>query len=126
MARTTAVEVRQIMDQNITITDSNIDAFIIGANALVTAVFKNDTTITTTLKEEIERWLAAHMIADTVERMLSKAKGGPAEVTYTGKWGKGLDSTPYGQTAMNLDPTGKLRALTTGKIVSIFAVTSFN
>lgn len=126
MPRTTATEVRQIMDQNITITDTNIDAFIIGANALVTEVFKNDTTLTATLKEEIERWLTAHMIASTVERMPAKAKGGPAEVTYTGKWDMGLESTPYGQQAMALDTTGKLRALTTGRAVKVLAVTSFS
>ena len=122
MARTTATEVRQIMDQAITITDPNIDAFIAGANALVTKIYENDTQLGNTLKEQIEMWITAHMIASTVERMPAKAKGGPAEVTYTGKWGYDLTSTSYGQTAMTLDFTGKLRTVSSGKMAYVYAV----
>lgn len=110
MGRTTAEEVRQIMDDEIDITDTKIDAFIVGANAMVTELLGTDTTITDTLKEEIERWLTAHQIASTLERMVSKMGGGPApSMEFTGRWGEGLSSTPYGQHVLVLDSTGKMR-----------------
>ena len=124
MARTTAEEVKKILDQAASITDTNAEAFIDDANNLVTEILGDDASLTTALKTTIEKWLAAHMIASTVEPMIAKGKGGPAEVTYTGKWGKGLESTSYGQMVMTLDTTGKLRATMSGKAASVFAVES--
>jgi len=124
MARTTAAEVKKILDPNVSVTDINADAFINDANNLVTEILGDDTSITTALKTSIEKWLAAHMIASTVEPMVAKGKGGPAEVTYTGKWGMGFESTSYGQTAMALDTTGKLRSMSTGKAARVWTVGS--
>ena len=122
MARIDATAVRLILNTNVTILDASIDAIIGDANNLVTEILGDDSELTASMKASIEKWLTAHMIVCTVERMEAKAKGGPAEVTYTGKWGKGLESTSYGQMAMTLDTTGKLRAVMSGKAATIFAV----
>ena len=124
--RTTPDEVRLIMEET-TITDAVIDKFILGASALVDNVLGSDTTLSATLKEEIETWLTAHMIASTLERMPAKMGGGPSpEITYTGRWDKGLDSTPYGQQVMTLDPTGKMKATSESSGTFLRAVRSFS
>lgn len=123
MSRTDADAVKQIIDTDLT--DTEIEAFIAGATEVVTEVIGSDTTLSSELKTEIERWLTAHMIASTREQQLSKTKAGPAEATFQGKTGMGLDSTLYGQTVKVLDTTGKFAALG-GKGASITAVGSFS
>lgn len=122
-ARTTADKIKEILDTSLT--DTQINGFIAGATALVDEVLGDVTSISDTLKAEIERWLTAHMIASTREQQLQSAKAGSTGATYQGQTGKGLESTFYGQTAMRLDASGKLAAL--GKAsVSITAITSFD
>ena len=124
MARTTADEVKLIMD-NLTLSDPIIDSFILGANALVTKILGDDTTIGAVLLEEIERWFTGHMIASTRHRSTIKEKIGDASVEYTGKFLENLSSTPYGQMVMQLDITGKMSNI--GKrAASIYAVKSFD
>lgn len=123
MARTTATEVKQIIDTSLL--DAVVDAYIIAANALVTEVLGSDTSISDTLKEEIERWLTAHLISATRERQATMEGAGGAKIIYEGKTGMGLEATMYGQTVLALDATGKMRAQTTGKSASIAAITSF-
>ena len=127
MARTTADEVRLIMD-NLTeddLSDTIIESYILGANALVTKILGDDTTIGAVLMEDIERWFTAHMIASTRWRVASKEKVGQALVEYTGEWKQDLSSTPYGQMVKQLDITGKMSNI--GKrAASIYAVTSFD
>ena len=121
--RTTATEVKAIMD-NCTVSDAIVTTLINSANAIVTQVFSNDTTIGDVLLEEIERWLTAHMLASSLSRTASEEKLGDATVKYTGKWGTKLESTPYGQMCLTLDFTGKMGQL--GKqAASIFAVPEF-
>lgn len=111
MARTTAAEVITIMDDDNLDTDL-VNACVTGANALVTKVFQSDTSLGDTLLEEIERWISAHMVSCTPAARVSKKEGaGGAFIEYTGKFEKNLGATPYGQTAMGLDFTGKLAAL---------------
>ena len=64
MARTTATEVKQIMD-NCDLDDAIVDVYIVGANALVTSILGDDSTIGATLLSEVEKWMTAHMIAST-------------------------------------------------------------
>ncbi len=105
MARTTAAEVKAIMD-NCTVDDTVVNVFIISANAVVTKVFAGDTDIGSTMKEEIERWFTAHMLASTLCRMGTDEKLGEASIKYTGVFKEKLSSTPYGQVVMQLDFTG--------------------
>ena len=122
--RTTHDEVLEIMDSDCSVSHAVVDRLIIAASAVVDQVFENDTDIGTTLLEEIECWLTAHMIASTLYRTTSEEKVGDATAKYTGQWGKKLESTPYGQMVLTLDTTGKMAKL--GKAAaSIFAIPSF-
>lgn len=103
--RVTATEVKQIMD-SCTTSDTVVDVFIGAANLMVTKVYENDTTMTTAMLKDIERFLSAHMVASTVHRTTSEEKLGEASVKYTGYWSQGLSSTPYGQMVLVLDVTG--------------------
>lgn len=119
MARVTPAEVKVILD-NTELSDAVLTAYITGANAMVTSVL-GDADVPASVLKEIERWLAAHMVAVSRERTAEAEEAGGARVKYTGQYGTGLASTPYGQMVMALDPTGKMA--TTGKrAVSFYAV----
>jgi hypothetical protein len=102
-----------------------MDAFIVAANALVNKVFSGDTTIGVTLLKEIEKYLTAHIVSSTIRRMGKEEEIQDARIVYTGTWKEGLSSTPYGQTVLTLDTSGKMAKA--GKAVaSIKAITSFD
>ena len=123
--RTTSDEVLQIME-NCTVSTTVIDSYIAAASALIDKVFENDIDSTsTTLLEEMERWLTAHMIACSLQRTASSEKLSVAEVKYTGQYGKMLESTPYGQMVLTLDYTGRFANLGKGR-ASIHAVKQFD
>ena len=123
MARVTATEVKQIMD-NCTVDDTIVDVFIVSANGIVTEAL-GGTNAGATLLKEIERWFAAHMLASTLCRMATDEKLGEASVKYTGLFRENLSSTPYGQTVMLLDYTGNMANIGKKK-ASIHAITSFD
>ena len=119
--RTSADEVKAIITTSLT--DDQVDVFIDVASQLVTD------NVTCGLGEaalrEIERWLAAHLIAMTRSRMAKTEKIGEASITYNGVFGSGLDSTPYGQTVKMLDTCGSLANLGK-KTIFIKAIKSFD
>ena len=118
--RVTEAEVKAILD-NTTLTDPQVLAFIGSANVLINTAFG---TGTTDILKELERWVAAHMIAITRERQAKKEEAGGAKIEYTGDYGAGLKSTSYGQMAISLDSSGILASLS-GRAIRIYAVTSF-
>ena len=121
MARVTPAALKLILADS-ELSDDVLSAFIGSANTMVNNVvggYLDETTLT-----EIEKWLAVYMISCTVERMASREGAGGAEIYYTGRYGQELSSTPYGQMALVLDPTGRMAALG-GKAVSIIAIRSF-
>ena len=118
--RVTATEVKAILD-NSSLSDAIVDNYIIDANALVNSVLGTGTSV---LLTSIERWMAAHMISCTRERMAQKEGAGGAYIEYVGTTGKELSSTPYGQMVLTLDTTGAMASLGLRK-ASIKAVTSF-
>lgn len=123
--RTTSAEVLQIMD-NCTVSTTIIDSFITAASALIDKIFEYDTDdMPSTLLEEMERWLTAHMIASSLQRTTDTERLGDAEVKYTGKWGENLGSTPYGQMVMTLDYSGRMKNLGKGR-AGIHAVPQFD
>ena len=122
--RVTPAEVKEIMD-NCTTSDSIVNTFITGASAVIDKVFSGDTTMSDAMLKEIERWFTAHMIASTLSRTTSDEKLGDAQVTYTGKWAMGLDSTPYGQMVKTLDVSGKMAKMGL-KGASIYAIPNFD
>ena len=124
MARVTAAEVKAIMD-SCTVADATVTIMIGSATEVIDNVFENDTDISTTLLKELERWLAAHMLASTLSRTTSEEKLGDASVKYTGKWGMKLESTPYGQMVLVLDTSGKM-ANAGKQAARMYAVKNFN
>jgi hypothetical protein len=108
MARTTSTLVGNILDTDVT----DFASFITPANLMVTNVLATPAKITDTATlKEIETWIAAHFFTNSLERQAEKEKVGEAAVTYTGTYGKHLESTSYGQTAISLDNTGTLANL---------------
>lgn len=98
-------DVRAILETSLD--DGDIQVYIAVANGILSAELSNSGLGAATMAN-IERWLTAHLIASTRERMGKSEKLGEAAITYIGSFGIGLDSTPYGQTAKMLDSTGKL------------------
>jgi hypothetical protein len=88
MGRVTATEVKAIMD-GVTLADAVIDSYIIGANTIVTDNL-GSSTLSVAMLKEIERWLAAHLVAITRERTAKKEGAGGASIEYTGDWGEGF------------------------------------
>ena len=122
--RTTAAEVKQILDE-CTLSDTIVDVFIGAASRLVDAVYSTDTTMSDDQLEDIETWLTAHMIASTLHRQTSQEEVDGASVKYTGYWSKDLESTSYGQMVKILDTSGKM-ANTGKKEAKMTAITSFD
>jgi hypothetical protein len=123
--RTTVDKVTEILD-NTTLDEDVITSFINSANVFVTDTLAGK-GLSAVILAEIERWLAAHMIASTRERTAKEEGAGGAKIVYSGEWGSGLLSTSYGQTAVIMDTSLTLSALAKGKQkASVFAVTSFS
>ena len=122
--RVTATEVKDIMD-DCQVGDAIVDTFILVASAVVDSVFTNDTTTSTTLLKEIERWYSAHLVASTLERYTLEEDIGAAKIIYAAKMGEGFKSTPYGQALLQIDTTGKMAKLGK-KGVSLYAIVSFD
>ncbi|MBU0973858.1 MAG: hypothetical protein KKC20_24685 [Proteobacteria bacterium] len=123
MALVTVDEVKSILDDS-SLSDVVITSFITGASAMVTSAL-GTATISAALHKELERYVAAHLISVTRERMASKEGAGGASIEYTGTYGMGLSASSYGQMAVTMDTTGKLAALG-GKTVSIQAIKGYD
>ena len=121
--RTTASAVKILLDS--TLEDSIVVSFIDVANSLATEKLATDTTLGVERREQIERYLSAHLIASTIERMGQEEKIGEASIKYTGATGKGLEATSYGQMVKVLDTTGAF-AQADKRVASIKAIKSFD
>lgn len=101
MARVVAADVTAIIDTTV-----DPAPYITAANLLVTRHCVDD-DLTTDELFEIERWLAAHLLA-TQDQIEASTGMGASRVTFQGQTGLGLDGTRYGQQVKLLDSTGKL------------------
>jgi len=103
--------------QAIVHTDSDLSLvpFIETANALADYVSSKDSKsqLSATLLKQIELYLAAHFYSHRDQPYASKSTMG-ASASFQGQWGKGLESTRWGQTAMMLDVSGTLAAIAMG------------
>ena len=117
-ARVTSAEVLEIADFP-DLLENDVTPYITSANILVNEILGTENT---GILKEIERWLSAHMIASTKERTSLKEAAGSASVTYTGAFGQGLKSTPYGQMVLTLDTTGLMAAQDGKLLASTYAV----
>jgi len=110
--RTTAAEVKQIIDTSIS--DAIVNGYIVSASLFVTNHLGSTDLDAATL-EDIERWVTAHLISMTRERQASEEKAGSAEQVFTQQFALGLRNTLYGQIAIDLDTTSTLNELADGK-----------
>lgn len=118
--RCTPDEVKIILNDT-TLSNDSIQSYIVTASTLVnTALGSGQTSVL----KEIEKWLAAHLIAVTKERIATEEEAGGAKIKYAGSYGKGLQSTSYGQMVLTLDTTGRLASLM-GKSAKVEAIKSF-
>ena len=116
MPRVTATEVRVIITT--ALLDAAIDAYIAIANPMVT----NTVTcgLSAAVLKEIERWLTAHLISITQERITTEEKLGEATVKYA----QGGKTQTYWDMVLFLDTCGGFANL--GKrAVKVTAITSF-
>ena len=113
MARTNIEDVKNILDET-TLSDVILTAYVNSANVFVTAALTGK-GLSDAVMEEIEKWIAAHMVTITRERVAREEGAGGAFIKYAGVWGAGLASTSYGQMAINLDTSNTLQALSEGK-----------
>lgn len=105
-----ASEVVDLLDT--TLSASEVEPFLTAAQRLVADHLEGEGVADATLTE-IERYLSAHF-ATLRDREAAPARESLDDysVTYQGETGMHLEATHHGQTALLLDPTGKLQALT--------------
>ena len=121
--RTTAAEVKLIMS-TCSAADASITAMIAAASGVVDRVFEYNTDLSSATLESIEQFLTAHLLVSTFDRSAMEEKVGDAQIKYSGIYGKGLESTPYGQMVLLIDTTGLMA--NSGKMAAkITAVKSF-
>lgn len=98
----------------------DVQAYIDIAVALTDKVASNDffSLLSTALLKQIEANLAAHYYSLRDPSYLAKNTG-DAGATFYGQTGMGLDFTPWGQTAKELDLTGFLNSLGKGRAASV-------
>lgn len=118
MVRVTASEVKAIIDTRLE--DSNVDIYIESANKLLNTWFSG-VSATEDMLTELERWVAAHLIATSKERQAKEEGAGGAYIKYSGVFGTGLKATSFGQTAIEIDTTKTLRRVA-GREIVFFAV----
>lgn len=113
MARTTAAAVQEILGDDYD-GSRNLRPFIDTANVMTTRVntcaSDKGITLTTTELELIERWLAAHAYSIS-DQPYSENYTGKARGVYQGRTGMYLESSKYGQMAVNVDYSGCLAGL---------------
>jgi len=97
----------------------NLLPYMETANGVVAdlATADTDSVLSSTILGLIERWLGAHYY--TVQNhQLTQEASEKASGVYAGEYGKGLASSKYGQTAMELDRTGFLSKMNKGNVTA--------
>ncbi len=115
--RVTLDEVQTLVDYNDQI---NMQPYVDIATALTDKVSSNDTlgVLSTALLKQIEVNLAAHYYSLRDPAYLEK-KTQDASAKFYGETGKGLDFTPWGQTAKDLDISGFLASVGKGQSIGL-------
>lgn len=111
-ARTTEQDVLDIMDN--ALTTVQVTPYLTSANIFVTETL-GGTSLSENALTEIERWLTAHFIALSKDRVSTHEEASGALIKYAGMWTTGLEATQYGQNAMMFDTTNTLANLQKGK-----------
>jgi hypothetical protein len=106
--RTTEQGVLDIMDNDLT--TAQVTPYLTSSNIFVTETLLS-VGLSDEILAEIEKWLTAHMIALTKDRISKEEGAGGAYIKWAGIWEKGFNATPYGQMAMNLDSSNTLATI---------------
>ena len=99
--------VREILDVDPTI--PSLEPFIAAAHSVINAHCEG---LAPEIRQEVEKWLAAHFVCVRDPRAVSGTAKGVGE-TLQSRIDLGLNLSHYGQTAMLLDTTGGLAAWNT-------------
>lgn len=111
MARTTPTDVANIFDTDLsTAADGPLSDWIGIATEVVDDIAAQDPSISDTRLAKIEKLVAAHYAAAQDPRIESTGAE-TKSVSYKSETGMGLRQTSYGQTAIQLDPTGTLSTI---------------
>lgn len=113
-ARVTDAEVKQVLS-----TEIDTTPFINAAHRIVEDNELGTKGVGSSTLKSIEQFLAAHL-ASSREKQVKSETTGRASVTYQGETGTRFDGTQYGQTAISLDWTGTLAALSNRKVRAQF------
>ncbi len=118
-ARVTDTEVKALIDVE---ASRDITSLIDVANRYVDKYLLPEGLTTAELKD-IELYLAAHLVALTVERGgLTSEVMGDSEQSYANVYKSGFRSTRFGQMAITLDSTGILASVGSGGLRAEFKV----
>lgn len=115
--RVTLDEVQSLVDYNDQI---NMQPYVDIATALTDAVSSNDSlgVLNSALLKQIEANLAAHYYSLRDPAYLEK-KTQDASAKFYGETGTGLEFTPWGQTAKQLDISGFLASVGKGQSIGV-------
>lgn len=120
MAYTTVLAVKGILADDYNLT-TDLQQFIDSADIIMARVLAcagaKGITLSSIELEMIERWLSAHFYCASNPQYQSEATGG-ISVSYTGQTSMHLESTRYGQMAINLDYSGCLNAISSRSVTS--------
>ncbi len=109
-ARVTADGVKSIIETSIN--DADVLAHMISTANLYVDTHLLLAGHTDAMLTEIEKYLAAHLVALTEEKGgVTRSKMGDADESYANVFESGFNSTRYGQTAVVLDSSGILAKL---------------
>jgi len=111
MPRTTEPAVKETLGNNYDVTIP-LGRFVLDGSGIVDSLIEYNTahdglTLSVILLESIERYLACHLYS-LADQIFKYKQTGSAAATFQGETGMGFKSSLYGQTAMELDPTGYL------------------
>ncbi len=122
--RTTATDVEELLAANWD-DETSVTPYIQTANMLVNRVvvlaarLPSPIVFTAAELELIERWLAAHCYCQTDMLYQSKSTGG-ASASFQGQTAMHLESTRYGQMAMDLDYSGVLATINKRQVAQMY------
>lgn len=101
--RVTAADVREIIDTSLG--DGGLTACITAANLLISTKSEMLSSLTEEVLTQIELWLSAHYVSVADPRVVEERTRETSLKYAQPAAGKGLAGSPYGQTAIALDPT---------------------
>lgn len=87
--------------------DPQLSAFVDAAGRMYDNLTSDD-SVDSAVRDDVVKFLAAHLVATGPERQISSAGEGGGNVSFEGETGEGLSASTHGQTAITLDPTGSL------------------